>query len=73
MSVDERQAKPRFIDMLRVGEAADFLGVCKETLRNWDRSGKLVPKRNPVTGYRYYKQEDLERFFKKVVEERGDA
>jgi len=58
----------KFHGLLRVGEAAEYLGVCKETLRNWDRSGRLVPKRNPVTGYRYYRQEDLEAILKKVAE-----
>lgn len=73
MAVKEKHTKSQFADMVRVGEAAEFLGVCKETLRNWDRSGRLVPKRNPVTGYRYYRQADLEKFFTKIVEERGNA
>ena len=59
--------------MVRVGLAAEFLGVCKETLRNWDRSGRLVARRNPVTGYRYYKQKDLEKFLATVMKERGDV
>jgi DNA-binding transcriptional MerR regulator len=59
-----------FDGMIRVGQAAEFLGVCKETLRNWDRSGRLVPMRNPVTGYRYYRQPDLEAFFERIVAER---
>lgn len=48
--------------MLRVGQAAKFLSVSSETLRNWDRSGRLVPTRHPVTGYRYYRRQDLEAF-----------
>jgi PAS domain S-box-containing protein len=43
-----------------VGEAADFLGVSAATLRNWDRSGKLKPRRHPQNGYRIYLHEDLE-------------
>ncbi|MGB7344961.1 MAG: MerR family DNA-binding transcriptional regulator [Pirellulaceae bacterium] len=56
---------------MKVGEAAEFCGVTAETLRNWDRSGKLVARRNPVTGYRYYRQTDLERFLEKVMKERA--
>ncbi|QDU92645.1 MerR family DNA-binding transcriptional regulator [Lignipirellula cremea] len=57
-------------DMLRVGEAAKLLGVTSETLRNWDKSGRLVATRHPVTGYRYYRESELERFLLKVVAER---
>lgn len=53
--------------MRMVGEAAERLGVTTETLRNWDRSGKLVPLRNPVTGYRYYLVSQLEEFLKEAI------
>jgi PAS domain S-box-containing protein len=49
-----------FADCLTVGEAAEFLGVSTATLRNWDRSGKLKPRRHPQNGYRIYLHEDLE-------------
>lgn len=49
-----------FADCLMVGEAAEFLGVSTATLRNWDRSGKLKPRRHPHNGYRIYLHEDLE-------------
>ncbi len=57
--------------MLRVGQAAQLMGVSAETLRNWDRAGWLIPTRHPVTGYRYYNPTDLERFLEKIVKERG--
>ncbi len=59
--------------LLQVGEAAEFLGVCRETLRNWDRSGRLVAQRNPVTGYRYYQQRELEKFLSKIMKERSNV
>ncbi len=31
-----------------------MLGVSKETLRNWDKAGKLKPVRNPINNYRMY-------------------
>jgi excisionase family DNA binding protein len=51
---------PNFADVLTVSEAAQYLGVSTATLRNWDRSGKLTPRRHPQNGYRIYLHEDLE-------------
>jgi PAS domain S-box-containing protein len=51
---------PNFADCLSVGQAAGYLGVSTATLRNWDRSGKLKPRRHPQNGYRIYLHEDLE-------------
>ena len=48
-----------FSDYLTVGEAAAFLGVSPWTLRNWDRAGKLTPRRHPKNGYRIYRRDDL--------------
>ena len=36
-----------------------MLGVTAATLRNWDREGKLVAKRNPANNYRYYEIADI--------------
>jgi len=46
---------------MRVGEAANYLGVSASTLRNWDRSGKLNPTRHPINKYRLYNIRDLNR------------
>lgn len=51
---------------VRIKEAAAFLGVSPMTLRNWDQSGKLVSTRNPMNGYRLYKQADLENFLNQL-------
>ena len=56
--------------MMMVGEAAELIGVTTETLRNWDRSRKLVPLRNPVTGYRYYLASQLEEFLNEALASR---
>lgn len=42
-----------------ISEASDLLGKSKETLRRWDNSGKLSAFREPMSNYRYYKQEQL--------------
>ena len=47
-------------DFLQIKAAAKFLGVSPNTLRNWERSGKLTTYRHPINGYRLYKKTDLE-------------
>jgi len=46
---------------VNIKEAALMLGVTPLTLRNWDKSGKLVPLRHPLNNYRAYKIEDINR------------
>lgn len=43
-------------------ETAKLLGKSKETLRRWDRMGKLSAIREPISNYRLYKEEELELF-----------
>lgn len=45
-----------------LNEVADILSVSKETLRRWDRSGKLLSVRHPINNYRVYRSEDLKKF-----------
>ena len=47
-------------DYLRVKEAAEFLGVSPNTIRNWSREGKLNTFRNPINSYRLFRKSDLE-------------
>src|SRR4051812_10224001 len=53
-------SSPNFAEYRSVSEAAEFLGISAGTLRNWDRNGKLKPRRHPQNGYRIYLHEDLE-------------
>ena len=46
---------------LRIREAAQFLGVAPNTLRNWGRDGRIAEYRHPVNNYRLYDEKDLER------------
>jgi DNA-binding transcriptional MerR regulator len=39
---------------LRIGEAADLLGVTRDQLRNWERNGLIAVPRDPHNGYRLY-------------------
>ena len=45
-----------------LAQVADILGVSKETLRRWDKSGKLKATRNPINEYRVYHRSQLEIF-----------
>jgi DNA repair protein RadD len=49
-------------DFLPLAEAAEYVGVSKDTLRRWDASGRLKPVRRPGSGYRFYRRPDLEPF-----------
>lgn len=51
--------------LLRIKEAAEMLGVNPETLRRWDRSGKLKAVVISIRGDRRYKKEDVEVFIKR--------
>jgi excisionase family DNA binding protein len=56
-------------DYMTVMEAAKILGVNPETLRRWDRAGKLKAKRNPMNNYRLYSVEDIESLKKQIAGE----
>ena len=49
----------RLDEYLTIKRAAEQLGVAPDTLRNWDRSGKLRAVRHPLNRYRLYRREDL--------------
>jgi len=59
-------------DFFRIQEAAEVLGVSEQTLRNWDRSGKLKAQRHPINGYRLYRAAELHALLQRLgVEERS--
>jgi len=45
-----------------LSEVADLLSVSKETLRRWDRNGKLTATREPMSNYRIYNKDQLHIF-----------
>jgi len=53
-------------DYLRISEAAEYLGVSPNTLRNWENAGKLVAHRHPINKYRLFKREELDALLKQV-------
>jgi hypothetical protein len=50
------KTKPEY---LTIKDVSELLEVTPTTLRNWDKSKKLVAHRNPANGYRLYSVEDV--------------
>ncbi len=51
---------------LTVKEAAEYLGVSPNTIRNWGSDGRLKEHRHPINNYRLFKPIDLDRLLKKA-------
>lgn len=47
-------------ELLTISEAAKILGISQDTLRRWDKSGKLVAVRKDGGTHRYYTKKNLE-------------
>ena len=47
-------------EFLLISEAAEYLGVSPNTLRNWGNTGKIKGHRHPVNGYRLFKKTELD-------------
>lgn len=51
---------------ITINEAAKFLGVSIDTLRRWDKNGKLKAIRQQKNGYRYYPRETIELYLQDI-------
>jgi excisionase family DNA binding protein len=58
-------------DFVQVKDAASLLGVSADTIRRWDRAGKLTAARHPINNYRLYKLSDLESILKDLNKQTG--
>jgi excisionase family DNA binding protein len=58
--------------LLSIGKTAEVLGVHIDTLREWDKEGKLVPVKT-FGGHRRYKMTDIESFCGEVKEKKEDT
>ena len=54
----------KVVKLLKIREAAEILNVNPETLRRWDRSGKLKAIIISERGDRRYQEEDIEKISK---------
>ena len=57
----------KLADYLTIKDAAAYLGVAPNTLRNWGARGKITVHRNPMNGYRLFKIKDLDRLVNQVA------
>lgn len=49
-------------EYFRISDAAEYVGVSAQTLRRWEKEGRVDAVRHPGNGYRYYRRADLEPF-----------
>jgi len=57
---------PTLKQYLQIKEAAEYLGVCPNTLRNWEVSGKLAVHRHPLNNYRLFRIKDLDALIRRT-------
>lgn len=61
---------------MRVAAAAEYVGVSAQTLRRWDRDGRLPAIKRPGSTHRYYRLADLEEFrleYRRAQDATGNA
>lgn len=51
-------------ELITISKAAEILGVSIDTLRRWDKDGKLSPTKISNAGYRLYSKSQLDLFLK---------
>jgi len=51
---------------LKIRQAAEFLGVSPNTLRNWGKENKIPEFRHPLNNYRLYRRSDLEGVLRRI-------
>ena len=59
-------------EIITISEAAEILGVSIDTLRRWDKSGKLKPVKTSGAGYRLYSQSQIELFLNDLLSTAND-
>ncbi len=52
---------------LSIGQAAEILGVSRETLRRWDKAGKFPTTRHPINNYRVYTEPQVRQFLRELT------
>ena len=55
-----------FRDYLTIKEAAIFIGVAPNTLRNWEKEKRIPTYKAPYNKRRLYKREDLQAYLNNI-------
>nr|WP_322550371.1 DNA (cytosine-5-)-methyltransferase [Flavobacterium sp. LB-N7T] len=50
-------------EYMTLSETSEYIGKSKETLRRWDKEGKLSAVREPISNYRVYRKSDIDILF----------
>ena len=59
--------------LITIKKAAELLGVSEQTLRRWDKRGKLRAARHPMNGYRMYSRDRIVKLRKQMLAEARTA
>ncbi|RAP26795.1 MerR family DNA-binding transcriptional regulator [Candidatus Marinamargulisbacteria bacterium SCGC AG-333-B06] len=54
-------------EFITIKEAAEILSVSRDTLRRWDKAGKLKTKRHPMNNFRIYNPAEVEDLKKAII------
>lgn len=57
---------------ITIKEASEILGVSKDTLRRWDKAGKLRTRRHPMNNFRIYDPIEVEALRKAILEGKSE-
>ena len=60
-------------EYLSLAEASEMIGKSKETLRRWDREGKLSAVREPMSNYRIYNKAEVQTLFSDFLIEQTET
>lgn len=60
-------------EVLTIKAAAEVLAVSEQTLRRWDKTGKLRAKRHPINGYRLYPRRQVLELRRQILSGIGKA
>lgn len=56
-----------------ISDASSILGVCKATLRLWEKMGKIKAYRHPINRYRMYKRAELNQLVNSITKGAKDV
>lgn len=60
-------------DYITLSETSKLIGKSKETLRRWDREGKLIAVREPISNYRVYRKKDIQELMGELFENQDES
>ncbi len=52
--------------LITVTQTARLFNVSPQTIKRWDKAGKLVAKRNPMNNYRFYREVEIKKLIEKM-------